>query len=109
MTNIYFVDKDWQTMDDAVAPVLEALGDPTRRHVVRLLGNGPLRAGELAEATGTGAPAMSRHLKVLLDVGIIADGRMERDARARVFSLQPGSLVVVQAWLDQVNAQWEEH
>ncbi len=95
-------------MDDAVAPVLEALGDPTRRHVVRLLGNGPLRAGELAEATGTGAPAMSRHLKVLLDVGIIADGRMERDARARVFSLQPDSLMVVQAWLDQVNAQREE-
>ena len=108
MANIYFVDKDWQTMDDSLAPVLEALGDPTRRHVVRLLGNGPLRAGELAEATGTGAPAMSRHLKVLLDAGIIADGRMERDARARVFNLQPDSLMVLQTWLDQVNAQWEE-
>jgi DNA-binding transcriptional ArsR family regulator len=94
-------------LDDSVAPVLEALADPTRRHVVRLLGNGPLRAGELAEATGAGAPAMSRHLKLLLDVGIIADGRMSRDARARVFSLQPGSLVMIQAWLDQVNAQWE--
>lgn len=95
-------------MDDALAPVLDALADPTRRHVVRLLGDGPLRAGELAEATGTGAPAMSRHLKVLLDAGIIADGRMSRDARARVFSLQPGTLMVIRAWLDQVNAHWEE-
>jgi DNA-binding transcriptional ArsR family regulator len=102
------VDKDWQLLDDSLAPVLDALADPTRRHVVRLLGRGPLRAGELAAATGTGAPAMSRHRKVLLDVGIIADGRMERDARARVFNLQPESLVVVQAWLDQLNAQWEE-
>jgi DNA-binding transcriptional ArsR family regulator len=66
-----------------------------------------LRAGELAEATGTGAPAMSRHLKVLLNAQIIADGRMSRDARARLFSLQPESLVMIQAWLDQVNAQWE--
>jgi DNA-binding transcriptional ArsR family regulator len=94
-------------LDDSVAPVLEALADPTRRHVVRLLGNGPLRAGELAEATGTGAPAMSRHLKILLNAQIIADGRMSRDARARLFSLQPESLVMIQAWLDQVNAQWE--
>jgi DNA-binding transcriptional ArsR family regulator len=95
-------------LDDSVAPILEALGDPTRRQVVWLLGQGPLRAGELAEATGTGAPAMSRHLKVLLNAQIIADGRMSRDARARVFNLLPGSLAVVQAWLDQLNAQWEE-
>lgn len=94
-------------LDDSVAPVLEALADPTRRHVVRLLGNGPLRAGELARATGTGAPAMSRHLKILLSAQIIDDGRMSRDARARVFSLQPAALAVIQAWLDQVNAQWE--
>ena len=95
-------------LDDAAAPILEALADPTRRQVVWLLGKGPLRAGELAEATGTGAPAMSRHLKVLLNAQIIADGRMSRDARARLFSLQPGALRVIQTWLDQVNARWEE-
>lgn len=102
------MDKDWQMVDDAAAPILEALADRTRRQVVWLLGKGPLRAGELAEATGTGAPAMSRHLKVLLNAEIIADGRMSRDARARLFSLQPDTLRVIQTWLDQVNARREE-
>jgi DNA-binding transcriptional ArsR family regulator len=102
------VSNDWDLLDEAVAPVLDALGDPTRRQVIRLLGSGPLRAGELAAATGTAAPAMSRHLKVLLQVGIVADERMELDARARVFRLRPQSLMPVQAWLDQLQAQWDE-
>jgi DNA-binding transcriptional ArsR family regulator len=102
------VGNDRDVLDEAVAPVLDALGDPTRRQVVRLLGSGPLRAGELAAATGTPAPAMSRHLRVLLRAGIVADERTERDARARVFRLRPQSMTALQAWLDQLKAQWDE-
>jgi DNA-binding transcriptional ArsR family regulator len=85
-----------------------ALADPTRRHVVALLGARPHRAGELAAAVGTSAPAMSRHLRVLLAAGIVADERRADDARLRVFRLRPESFVALQAWLDQLQAEWDE-
>jgi DNA-binding transcriptional ArsR family regulator len=88
--------------------VLDALADPTRRAVVRLLGEGPQRAGTLAARAGTSAPTMSRHLRVLLAAGVVADERPSEDARVRVFSLRPESLAAVQAWLDQLQAHWDE-
>lgn len=57
-------------------------------------------------ATGLSAPAMSRHLRVLLDAGLVEDERIPEDARVRLFKLQPQSLVAVQAFLDQVQAEW---
>ena len=67
-----------------------------------------LIAGELATELGTSAPTMSRHLKALLDAGVVADERLASDARARVFHLRPESMAAVQAWLDQLQAQWDE-
>jgi DNA-binding transcriptional ArsR family regulator len=94
---------------DALAgPVIEALADPVRRRVVTLLSASPRRAGQLAGATGMSAPAMSRHLRVLLAAGVIEDERIEADARARVFRLRPQSLLAVRAWLDQIQAGWDE-
>jgi DNA-binding transcriptional ArsR family regulator len=86
--------------------VFAALADPTRREVLQLLGERPRRASELAADTDSSRPAMSRHLKVLLEVGMVADERIPDDARARVFRLRPGSLVAVQAFLDQLQADW---
>src|SRR3954470_15233860 len=86
--------------------VFAALADPTRRRVVQLLGTRPHRAGELAEATGMSPPALSRHLRILLTSGIVHDERVPDDARVRVFRLQPESLVAVQAFLDQLKAEW---
>jgi DNA-binding transcriptional ArsR family regulator len=86
--------------------VFEALADPTRRRVVQLLGRRPHRAGELANATGMSQPAISRHLKILLTTGIIEDERVPEDARVRLFKLQPESLVAIQAFLDQLQAEW---
>jgi DNA-binding transcriptional ArsR family regulator len=98
--------------DDAAggetAVLFGALADRTRLQVVQLLGTGPRRAGELAAATGMSAPAMSRHLRVLLRAGLVADERLAQDARARVFRLRPQSLVALQAWLDQLQAHWDE-
>ena len=94
-------------LDENVAPLFGALSDATRRQVVQLLGAGPRRAGELAAAAGTSAPAMSRHLRVLLQAGIIADERTVQDARARVFRLRPQSMAALQAWLDQLQAHWD--
>jgi DNA-binding transcriptional ArsR family regulator len=93
--------------DRDVAPLFEALSDATRRHVVQLLVARPLRAGELAAAAGTSAPAMSRHLRVLLRAGIVTDERIAQDARGRLFRLRPQSMVALQAWLDQLQAHWD--
>jgi DNA-binding transcriptional ArsR family regulator len=90
------------------AAVFEALADPSRRQVVQLLGEAPRRAGELAAAVGMSAPAMSRHLRVLLEAGVIADERIAADARLRYFRLRPQSMVALQAWLDQLQAHWDE-
>lgn len=94
--------------DAEVAAVFGALADPARRHVVQLLGTAPRRAGELASAVGMSAPAMSRHLRVLLQAGIVTDERTAKDARLRYFKLQPQSMVGLQAWLDQLQAHWDE-
>jgi DNA-binding transcriptional ArsR family regulator len=91
-----------------VSLLLGALADPTRQQVVQLLSDGPRRAGELASASGTSAPTMSRHLRVLLEAGIVADERPPQDARARVFRLRLESIVAVQAWLDQLQAHGDE-
>jgi len=93
-------------IDGAAGAVFEALADPARRHVVALLSGGPRRAGELATAAGMSPPAMSRHLRTLLLAGVVEDERIEADARARVFRLRPQSLVAAQAWLDQIQAEW---
>jgi DNA-binding transcriptional ArsR family regulator len=85
-----------------------ALADPTRRRVLRLLGERERRAGELAAAVGTSAPVMSRHLRVLLDAGFVADERVPEDARLRVFRLRREPVLALRAWLDQLQAHWDE-
>jgi DNA-binding transcriptional ArsR family regulator len=94
-----------------LAPVdvtLAALADPTRRAVVDLLGSGPKRAGELAASVGMSGPAMSRHLRVLRESGLVEAELVDEDARLRMYRLRPQSLVALQAWLDQVEAFWSE-
>lgn len=86
--------------------MFEVLADPTRRRVVELLAQGPRRAGQLAAEVGTSPQSMSNHLRVLLDAGVVADERLATDARARLFRLRPQSLTAMQAWLDQLQAEW---
>jgi DNA-binding transcriptional ArsR family regulator len=90
--------------DMTAGAVIEALGDPVRRQVVTLLSGGPRRAGEIATGIGMSAPAISRHLRALLEAHVIEDERLESDARARVFRLRPQSITVARAWLDEILA-----
>jgi DNA-binding transcriptional ArsR family regulator len=90
--------------DITAGAVIEALGDPVRRQVVTLLSGGPRRAGEIAAEIGMSAPAISRHLRVLLEAVVIEDERLEADARARVFRLRPQSIAAARAWLDEILA-----
>jgi DNA-binding transcriptional ArsR family regulator len=88
--------------------IFAALADPTRLRVVELLGERPHRAGELASRVGISAPVMSRHLRQLLQAGLITDARDPGDARVRIFHLSPKMITSLQAWLDQVQAHWDE-
>jgi len=96
------------SQEPGIDVLFAALADGTRRQVVQLLGQGPRRAGELAAAAGVSAPAMSRHLRVLLQAGLVADERTAADARARVFRLRPQPVAALAAWLDQLQAHWDE-
>jgi DNA-binding transcriptional ArsR family regulator len=91
-------------VDVMAGTVIEALGDPVRRQVVAALSGGPRRAGELAAEIGMSAPAMSRHLRVLLAAQVIEDERINEDARARVFRLRPQPITAARSWLDQILA-----
>jgi DNA-binding transcriptional ArsR family regulator len=95
-------------MQNDVSSVFLALADPTRRRVIELLGERAHRAGELSAAAGTSAPAMSRHLRILLDAGFVVDERVPDDARLRVFRLRREPVLELQAWLDQLQAHWNE-
>jgi DNA-binding transcriptional ArsR family regulator len=91
-----------------MASLLQALAEPTRLQAVQLLSDRPHRAGELADKLGVSPPAMSKHLRVLLHAGVVTDERLPDDARARLFRLRPESVVAVRAWLDQLQAHWDE-
>jgi len=91
-----------------LAGLLQALGDPVRLRVVEALSRSPERAGDLAVAAGVPAATMSKHLRALLSAGVVVDERDARDARVRVFRLRRESVVAVRAWLDQVQAHWDE-
>jgi DNA-binding transcriptional ArsR family regulator len=93
-------------IDTSSTGVFDVLADPTRRHVIQTLATGPRRAGELAAEAATSPQVMSRHLRVLLDAGIVTDERVPDDARLRVFRLQPHALAAAQAWLDQLQREW---
>lgn len=91
-----------------VATVMRALADPDRLRVVELLSQAPRRAGELANDLGVPPPTISKHLRILLEAGIVADERRPEDARVRIFRLRHESVVSMRAWLDQIQAHWDE-
>ena len=98
-------------MSAALADVdrtLAALADPTRRRVVDLLRERPRRAGELATAFDMTPPAMSRHLRVLRKTGLVEEDPHEDDARVRVYRLRQAPFGELRAWLDEVEAFWED-
>jgi DNA-binding transcriptional ArsR family regulator len=92
----------------ALDRTLAALADPDLRRAIDLLRHGPRRAGDLASAIGLPAPAMSRHLRVLRQSGLVEESHPEFDARVRIYSLRPGPMAELRNWLDETQAMWVE-
>ncbi len=75
-----------------------ALADPTRRQVFERLRAGPRAVGDLAQGLPVSRPAVSQHLKVLKEAGLVTD---RPDGARRVYQIDPHGLGQVRAWLDQ--------
>ena len=89
---------------DRFDAVFAALADPTRRSIVRRLADGEATVLELAEPFPISLPAISRHLKVLEQAGLISRGR---EAQWRPCKLEPAPLKDLDTWLDRYRRFWE--
>jgi DNA-binding transcriptional ArsR family regulator len=77
---------------------LLALADPTRRQVFEHLRSGPRAVGEIAAEMPVSRPAVSQHLRVLKDAGLVAD---QAEGTRRVYYIDPNGLGALRSWLDQ--------
>jgi DNA-binding transcriptional ArsR family regulator len=83
--------------------VLHALADGNRRVLLEVLRDHPATAGELADALPIARPGVSRHLRVLLEAGLV-DVRQE--SQRRIYSLSPVPLAEVDEWLADYRVLW---
>jgi DNA-binding transcriptional ArsR family regulator len=78
---------------------LDALGDPSRRSIVELLGHGPLAVGEIADHLPISRPAVSRHLRLLGEAGLVAH---RAEGTRHVYELRAEGIEAVQAYFRSV-------
>lgn len=81
---------------------LDALGDWTRRQVFNALRHGPRSVGELARGLPVSRPAVSQHLRVLKDAGLVRD---RKDGTRRIYSVDPSGLADIRAYFDSFDAR----
>ncbi|SRR6266511_1992822 len=84
--------------------VFEALADPTRRKIVELLASRERSAGELAGHFRVTRPAVSRHLRVLREAGVVS---ARGDAQKRIYRLEPDALGRAEGWLARHREFWQ--
>jgi DNA-binding transcriptional ArsR family regulator len=81
---------------------LGLLGDPTRRAIFELLARRPSSVGELAQQLPISRPAVSQHLRVLKDGGLVVS---RPEGTRRVYRLNPDGVTALRAWLDRI---WDQ-
>jgi DNA-binding transcriptional ArsR family regulator len=86
----------------AYVHALDALGEPTRRQIFELLRDGPLPVGRLAERLPVSRPAVSQHLRVLEDAGLVV---YRKAGTRRLYEVDPGGVAELRAWIDDF---WSE-
>ncbi len=88
------------------APIFAALGDERRLALVaRLCAAGPLSIARLTAGSAVTRQAITKHLTVLADAGLVRDVRRGRE---RIWELDPNRLAEARAYLDEVSHQWDE-
>ena len=86
--------------------VAAAISDPVRREILMLLKQGRMSAGEIADCFDISRPAVSRHLRVLRECGLVID---EVSGRQRLYRLETAPLAPLELWLAQLHDRWSEH
>jgi DNA-binding transcriptional ArsR family regulator len=86
----------------AYATAMDALGDATRREIMEQLRGGPRPVGEIAAGLTISRPAVSQHLRVLKEAGLVTE---RRDGTRRIHSIDPEGLKDLRAYLDSF---WEQ-
>lgn len=81
----------------------EALADPTRRAIISMLAEREQAAGEIAGAFPITAPAISQHLRILREQGLV---RTEKRGQRRIYSLDPHGLAAMERWISEIRATW---
>lgn len=92
-------------MADRLSATFAALADPTRRAILARLATGETTVNDLAKPFDMSGPAISKHLKVLENAGLITRGR---EAQWRPCRIEPRALKSVDDWLDRYRQFWEE-
>ena len=90
---------------DGLSKVFAALADPTRRDIVARLARGDATVGQLAEPYDMSLQAVSKHLKVLEDAGLVSRGR---DAQRRPVHLETKVLDAMTTWIERYRREAEE-
>ena len=90
---------------DRLSATFAALADPTRRAILARLALGETTVAELAKPFDISGPAISKHLKVLENAGLITRGR---EAQWRPCKIEPLALKSLDEWLEQYRQFWEE-
>ncbi len=84
---------------DPTGDPFEALGDPTRREILTILGEGERSVQQIAEKLPVSRPAVSRHLRLLSDAGLVSS---ERRGTRQVYQLQEDGVQAVREYLERV-------
>ena len=92
-------------MADQLSRLFAALADPTRRDIVARLAVGDATVGQLAEPYEVSVQAVSKHLKVLEEAGLV---RRSRDAQRRPVHLEPEVLELMTSWIERYRRAAEE-
>jgi len=91
--------------DDGDASPYRAVADGTRRRILDLLADGERSVNELLEHFELSQPALSQHLKVLREAGLVT---VRRDGRRRIYALDPRPLARIRDWLAHYDRFWDE-
>jgi DNA-binding transcriptional ArsR family regulator len=91
-------------MELSLDATFAALADPTRRAILARLAEGEATVMELAEPFAISQPAISKHLKVLENAGLISTGQ---DAQRRPRKIEPAALEAANQWIERYREIWE--
>jgi DNA-binding transcriptional ArsR family regulator len=87
-------------------PALQVLGEPNRQAILGALRDGERPVGELVDRLGLSQPAVSKHLRVLKEAGLV---EVRPDAQRRLYRIRPEPLAELDDWLEPYRRLWTTH